>query len=216
MKKKFLAFIAAMLASSSGLAGDLAVQSYTVTVTNITAGQTFTPLLVATHRSNVQLFAAGESASAELASMAESGNIAPLDALLKSMPKKVFATASSGGLLGPGQSITVEIQATGPYSRVSIVGMLIPTNDSFVGLNGVSLPSSEATYVVPAYDAGSEYNDELCASIPGPMCGGAGDSVEDGEGYVHISSGIHGIGDLESASYDWRNPVAAISIRRVR
>jgi hypothetical protein len=93
--------------------------------------------------------------------------------------------------------------------------MLIPTNDSFVAIQNVALPRHFAAHVVPAYDAGSEFNDELCANIPGPACGGAGDSEEDGEGYVHVSSGIHGIGDLEAASYDWRNPVARISIRRL-
>lgn len=38
----------------------------------------------------------------------------------------------------------------------------------------------------------------------------------DGGGYVHISSGIHGIGNLQPASYDWRNPVARIKISAVR
>jgi hypothetical protein len=33
---------------------------------------------------------------------------------------------------------------------------------------------------------------------------------------VHISSGIHGIGNLQPASYDWRNPVARIKISAVR
>jgi hypothetical protein len=32
---------------------------------------------------------------------------------------------------------------------------------------------------------------------------------------VHIHSGIHGIGDLRPEHFDWRNPVARITIRRV-
>jgi hypothetical protein len=73
----------------------------------------------------------------------------------------------------------------------------------------------------PAYDAGSERNDELCASIPGPdffECGGpgGGSQVEGGEeGFVHVHSGIHGVGDLVPAERDWRNPVARISITRI-
>ncbi|MCH6583458.1 MAG: hypothetical protein E2O37_00035 [Proteobacteria bacterium] len=69
----------------------------------------------------------------------------------------------------------------------------------------------------PAYDAGSETNDESCANIPGPPdgCTGAGVSPDDdGEGYVHIHAGIHGISDLIAADRDWRNPVARITIRR--
>lgn len=68
---------------------------------------------------------------------------------------------------------------------------------------------------------GSERSDELYASIPGPdffECGGPGGGaqVEGGEeGFVHVHSGIHGVGDLEPAERDWRNPVACISITRV-
>jgi hypothetical protein len=68
-----------------------------------------------------------------------------------------------------------------------------------------------------AYDAGSEVNDELCASIPGPDCGGAGAGSPVGgeEGYVHVHTGIHGIGDLDPSERDWRNPVAMITVTRV-
>ena len=54
--------------------------------------------------------------------------------------------------------------------------MLIPTNDAFVGLN-TELPHDFATKEVYAnvYDAGSEWNDELCASIPGPAYSECGD-----------------------------------------
>ena len=55
--------------------------------------------------------------------------------------------------------------------------------------------------------------------IPGPICGGAGLSPgenPDDEGYVHIHRGIHGIGDLNASVYDWRNPVARITVTRVQ
>jgi hypothetical protein len=81
----------------------------------------------------------------------------------------------------------------------------------------------ELTLYSPAYDAGSERNDELCASIPGdyPECSGPsspgnGDKPTGGEeGFIHIHAGIHGIGDYKPAQRDWRNPVAKITIRRV-
>jgi hypothetical protein len=112
--------------------------------------------------------------------------------------------------------VSVEIQASSRFRRISVAGMLVPTNDTFVALNAVNLPIWSQSHTVPAYDAGSEFNDELCANIPGPTCGGAGESVEGGEGYVHISRGISGIGDVEPSNYDWRNPVARIDIRRAR
>jgi hypothetical protein len=36
-----------------------------------------------------------------------------------------------------------------------------------------------------------------------------------GEGFVRISEGIHGVGDLPANLWDWRNPVAKITIRRL-
>jgi len=35
------------------------------------------------------------------------------------------------------------------------------------------------------------------------------------EGFVHVHSGIHGIGDLDPETLDWHNPVAEVTIRRV-
>ena len=33
---------------------------------------------------------------------------------------------------------------------------------------------------------------------------------------LHIHAGIHGVGDLDAATRDWRNPVALITVRRLR
>ena len=55
------------------------------------------------------------------------------------------------------------------HRYVSLAAMLIPTNDTFVGAR-VELPATPAvrTVYAYAYDAGTEVNDETCASIPGP------------------------------------------------
>ena len=189
---------------------------YAVTITNLTRGSSFTPILVASHRPGVELFALGQPASDELAAMAEGGDTAPLEAALLDSGQ-VVGTGHSQGLLGPGQSVTVEVPA-GNANRISLAAMILPTNDGFIALNGVEVPrAGSQTFRVPGYDAGSEPNDELCASIPGPLCGGEGGSPNaGGEGFVHIHAGIHGIGDLSAADYDWRNPVATIKVERVR
>ena len=213
----------ALLASTPALAQNKPGVTYEVTITNLTSGQTFTPILAATHRSSISLFELGQPASDQIAELAESGSTAGLEALLASVPNLVLDTAStgpalpdSGGLLGPGDSVTIEIVARGQFSRLSFAGMLIPSNDSFVALNNMQLPRFNRTYTAIAYDAGSEINDELCANIPGPFCKGEGVSAEDGEGFVHVSSGVHGIADLDAAVFDWRNPVALIEVRRKR
>ena len=201
------------LASSASYAGD---DIYKVTITNLTRSQTFTPILVASHRPGVSLFETGSPASEEMAALAEGGDTGPLTALLAAN-HKVVDTANSGGLLEPGASVTVSVSARHGAKRISLASMMIPTNDGFIALNDVRAPKHDNTrhYVSPAYDAGTEPNDELCISIPGPVCGGAGGSPGiDGEGYVHIHAGIHGIGDLDDSVYDWRNPVARISITR--
>jgi Spondin_N len=143
------------------------------------------------------------------------------------------------GVLCPGEKIKTTIQAK-PGDRFSMAAMIFPTNDGFIALNGVALPryGRSVTHWSPVYDAGSEANDEDCANIPGvpglPVCIG---QLEDGntpdpfapdtgtlgglglgEGYVHIHNGIHGIqgGDLDPGLFDWRNPVARITIRHIK
>lgn len=189
-------------------------REYSVTITNLTKGQTFTPILAATHTSDIAYFELGQPAIAPLAEVAESGSTASLQGVLDSVPEYVFDTDNSGGLLGPGDSVTLSLNARGRYRLLSFAGMLIPTNDNFVALNSVRLPARSATYYALAYDAGSEENDELCASIPGPPCFGEGNSVADGEGFIFIGNGIHGLGDLPPETYDWRNPVAKVVVTR--
>ncbi|MCI0530302.1 MAG: spondin domain-containing protein [Nitrospira sp.] len=196
--------------------------NYEVTVTNLTRGQQFTPILVASHKEGIGLFTPGTPASPELAVLAEEGNTTPLATLL-SATSGVLAVTSSTGLLNPGSSVTLTIRTRGQFDHLSVAAMLIPTNDGFFALNGVEGPrgSETFTFFSPTYDAGSEVNDELCASIPGPNfveCngpGGGGQPVGGEEGYVHIHAGIHGIGDLDASERDWRNPVAMITIRRI-
>lgn len=190
---------------------------YEVTITNLTRGISFTPILVATHRRGPSLFTLGQASSSELLTVAESGNTTPLASALQATGR-VADIEISAGLLGPGQSVTVTVDGGKGAKHISIASMLLPTNDAFFSLNAVRLPKSSKVknYYSPAYDAGSETNDELCINIPGPHCGGNGLSPADsGEGFVHIHAGIHGIGSLDTATYDWRNPVAKISIRRL-
>ena len=190
--------------------------SYEITVTNVTKGQTFTPIFAASHVEGGRLFDIGQPAAVEIAALAEDGDTAPLAALAGSVPGIVIDHTTSSGLLPPGDSVTLTLSAEGATS-VSVASMLIPTNDTFFAANGVTVPpSGELRVRSPGYDAGSEPNDERCANIPGPVCGGEGGSPNaGGEGFVYINNGIQGIGDLDPAERDWRNPVAEIVIRRV-
>lgn len=218
MKKLILATAAMTLfTASAAQANNGHNRMYEVTLTNITKGQTFTPILGATHKKRIRLFSLGEEVSPELAVLAESGNVNPLQMLLDDMHGHVKDTVSTSGLLGPGESVTFTINGARRDANLSLAAMLIPSNDTFVAVDTMRLPSwGSKTFFANAYDAGSETNDEFCANIPGPACGGAGVSPEDeGEGFVHIASGIHGEADLAQSTYDWRGPVAKVSVRRM-
>lgn len=196
--------------------------TYEVSVTNLTRGQSFTPILMATHQHGPQIFTLGSPASDELATLAESGETAPLSAALIATGKTA-EVKTADGLLEPGATRTVTITTIRKARYFSMAAMLIPTNDAFVSLKSVPLPKGKrgVAYYATAYDAGSEPNDELCANIPGPVCGGVGGSPGvGGEDYVHVHAGIHSNGDddvvLKAAERDWRNPVALVKIIRVR
>jgi hypothetical protein len=193
---------------------------FEVTITNLTANQTFTPIVVASHRPANLIFGLGRPASTELEALAEGGETAPLLSLLQASPL-VSEAKSTGAPLMPGASVTVMISANGGSRRLSLGSMLVPTNDGFFALQNVMLDPAQgrAELYAPAYDAGSEANDERCASIPGPptVCQGEGTnpSRAGAEGYVHIHRGIHGIADLADETFDWRNPVARVVVQRV-
>jgi hypothetical protein len=201
---------------------------YEVTITNITKGQSFTPQLVATHHPSVALFELGTAASSGIELLAEAGDTSGAAGELLAHGHRVGDVQTIAGLLGPGQSVSTVVAGSIHHRYLSVAAMLIPTNDTFVALNGVRLPlRGERAVTALAYDAGTEFNDQNCSNIPGPRCNGEGLSPgpnEDDEGYVYVSNGFHDIAGESSGegevlgpfTYDWRNPVARVVITRVK
>jgi Spondin_N len=190
------------------------VESYEISITNLTPGQTFTPQLLVAHPANISLFQIGEPASMELEILAEGGDTMPLTMAVEGV---VSDATTIGGLLEPGKTAVGTLFAEGS-DVVSMAAMLIPTNDTFVALNSMPLPESgSVTYYVKAYDAGTEENDQNCRNIPGPRCDGEGyngDPAPGDEGFVHVSNGFHRLpgNTLRPNTYDWRNPVARVTV----
>lgn len=201
-------FLSSVMFSGAAFADD--GKMYEVTITNLTRGISFTPIMAATHRGKYHMFHLGGMASPEVANMAEGGDTSGLPGVLHA-----FDSVSSDGLLGPGESVTLMVKAGKKNKYLSVASMMLPTNDGFIAVNKIRLPKGGhmRTVLSPAYDAGSEANDELCANIPGPHCGGAPFSEGDAEGFVHIHAGIFGIGDLVASQYGWHNPAAKITIK---
>jgi hypothetical protein len=231
MHWSFLSLLLTLFLTVSGLLGQAAFAQetfrYEIIITNLTRGQHFTAPLVITHKTGLRLFTIGQPVSPQVATFAEDGTATALAALLAgtSEVKDIFVTAgvlTANTLLDPGKSATVTVEGDRQFDHLSLMAKMLPTNDAFIAVNGLPGPPSEKsiTMFVPAYDAGSDQNDELCASIIGPNlteCGGSGGGGQssNGEGFVYVHNGIHGVGNLTPAVRDWRNPVARIIIRRV-
>lgn len=195
-----------------------------VTVTNATKGIYFTPILAAAHDSNLFMFRTGKAASAELESMAEGGDISGLSSLIANAGGVVVENPASG-ILNPGVATTFDID-TGDLAYLSLGAMLLPTNDGFVGLDSWKIPTQAGTYKanLNSYDAGTEANDELAASMPNPPfitfgAGGTGVETALSNTKVHVHPGnlgdsdpVAGTSDLDSSSHRWLNPVATITI----
>ena len=221
MKKVTFAFallaLAALALLPSAAQAQAAPGEYIVHITNLTRAQIFSPPFVASHSQNVTLFVPGRVPIPELAVLAEDGDPQPLIDLALSMPNVVEDAVAASGPVMPGKSVEVRVTAGGPYNRITVAGMLVQTNDAFFALRNAEIPMAfnRDSHFAPAFDAGSEANNESCDFIPGPPCGSGGVRAIDGaEGFIYVSNGFRGIGDLSAERYDWRNPVARIVIRR--
>lgn len=214
MKQVLVLFALLLASSTSAMAGGY--HTYRITVSNATAKHVITPPLAAVHSRGVHLFRIGQAASEGLAIQAETGDNQPLYQEL-SVAEGVFNVVATSTPVVYGNSLSFDIRAP-RHARLSLTGMLATTNDAFAALDGVRLPKRQATYLVYAFDAGSETNNELCAYIPGPPCAPTSGNARtaQGEGFVTIHKGVHGVGDLDAVALDWRGPVASITISRVR
>src|SRR5262245_58544117 len=73
---------------------------FVVTITNVTQGQVFTPIVAASHKGAVKLFQLGEPASEPLEILAEAGDTGPLTTML-GQSAAVLDIADSGAPLPP-------------------------------------------------------------------------------------------------------------------
>ncbi|MDQ3625445.1 MAG: spondin domain-containing protein [Verrucomicrobiota bacterium] len=214
--------MAASNAVNLAIAGVSQGERFEITVANLTTGQTFTPILAASHGQGMRLFDEGQPASQQLEILAEDGATGPLKSLLAGNPLVRDITDTGMNPLPPGQSVTLTVRTDGAFDHISVAAMLVPTNDAFFAINGMRMPAGDdaATFESVAYDSGTESNDERCASIPGPpnVCRGEGfnPSRAGAEGTVQMHGGIRGGGDLNAAERNWRNPVARVTVRRLR
>jgi len=229
MKSTFtkIALSTALLMSSSLFASEIEVK-----ITNLTKGIYFTPLLVSAHKQSAKLFTAGQASSSALQKMAEGGDVSELLTNLNTAGAN-SSENPAGGLLAGGASTTVSLSTTTGNDYLSIVAMMLPTNDGFVALNSLKIPTAAGTYKyeLNAHDAGTEANDEIIngggapntPGIPGAPDGtsgtGATGLTSTAEGFVHIHRGnigdfnaTGGKSDINAQTERFLNPVASVII----
>jgi len=213
--KRALAMTVVVVALAAWAVPAAAQRTVTIEITNLSR-QIISPPVVASHTWEVAIFVPGQPASMDLAALAEDGDGSGLAALLSGQDGVLDVAAGSGPIL-PGMTATFELEVRGRFNRISAVGMLVTTNDAFFGLSNFFVnPNRRVQRVmVPAWDAGTEVNNESCDFIPGPPCGNPFMRDTDGaEGLVFVHSGIHGTGDLLPSEWAWQNPVVEIAVIR--
>lgn len=207
-------------------------RTYTVTITNLTDGQPFTPALATSHKGNTGLFRVGSAASFELKEIAENGNLGPMVERIGNSTDfhdLVVETGNTGvPPVMPGETISFQIEAAPPYNFLSWASMLICSNDGFTGVDGVKLPNhlgQSVSVFTQGYDAGTEMNTEAWSDLVppcGPLTGqdsmgqgtGSSDPALAEGGVIHHHGGILGIADLDAAINDWDNPVGMLTVER--
>jgi hypothetical protein len=195
-----------------------------ISITNLTQGNYFTPRLVVAHTSEADLFEVGTTASTALAWVAEAGvimdgqNAASVGQNFESVLGPADTDNGSntwhffGGLVAPATTLTYATFDTMDKPYLSLVSMLIPTNDAFVGLDSIQIPTEAGTYTyyVNAYDAGTELNDELnstrtdITAVGGANLGGYGLPGVAGAGAdpINPSMGTGGTGVAVQVGFD--------------
>lgn len=232
------AFVTVTVALASSAMADNKDRMYQVTIQNATLGQPLSPSVIATHTNGFELFDLGPAPTMgddgydlyfALATVAETGYPFHLQDELAAAggvwDTSVLLSANTPPVLFPSESGSITISASGDAKYLSAASMLGMTNDAFWAVRGVELPrgvGDRTRVFANGYDAGSEANAESAATVGG----GDGDNGAtgfgintNGEGYIHVHAGIHGVGGaggLDPALRDWRDPVVEVTIERIQ
>ena len=202
--------LAAIPLVASATNGDGGVVTYRVTIENVATGaQPLSPGGVVIHGADVDVWSAGSPASAAVAAVAEDANLPIYVGTYSATPGVKDAFVGGDAPFGKTEHVTFEFDAK-RNDRISVVSMLVNTNDAFTGLDSVRLGNETQVFEVGAYDAGTEVNTQFMSDIPGQ----GNPFVRVPEGAVITSHGgiVGQVGDIDPAVYDWDGPVARITV----
>jgi hypothetical protein len=219
-----------MASSAASSMVSLVSVKYSVTVTNLTAGQPISPVAFALHQPEFSAFKVGMPASLGLEKIAESGDATDYLAAVSSDAMVMASGKADGGIMPGGNTMVMVDASVDPemmsHLSLSMLAMLGNTNDGFTGLNAIKLGQLDVgqsmTLDAISYDAGTEWNAETAETVPGPAAGGEGFNAErsDANNQVTMHPGLvtKDDGKADSALTNlqkWDNPVARITITRM-
>ena len=168
-------------------AGVLSTARYTVTFQGqwtidvtpggLPGGAHFSPIIGAVHNAGVTFLKSGEAASSGVESMAETGETLELqsevNAAINATTPTALSVLSRSGNIGRQVRVTLnDVAVTTDYPRVTLVTMIAPSPDWFVGVSGLSLLDASGNWLpshevkLYPWDAGTENGDEFSLSNP--------------------------------------------------
>jgi hypothetical protein len=123
----------------------------------------FSGLIGASHNEKIRFWRDGELASPGIKNMAETGSKSPLDKEVNRaiIQRNAFKLLSGGGIGSSPGSLELFFKVSEKYPLVSLVSMIAPSPDWFVGVDSLNLFKNgsfikEKTVVLYAYDSGTD------------------------------------------------------------
>lgn len=195
MTKILTLFVASLFLMACSDDKHVAKVAYEVEIVNLTHNQPFSPLALRAHGASYKAWTIGERASLGIEQIAESGDNSEF--LGSASSKK---STSGTGIIAPGDTVVIDLNSKVTDLYLTAVTMLVNTNDAFAGITGLNLSSlrvgDNIIVYLPVYDAGTEANDELAGTIPGPADGGTGfDVMRNDVDFVAMHPGVVSVDD---------------------
>ena len=146
--------------TASALAGGVSVPS----------GEHFTTLIGAVHNDQVTFWSEGGTASAGIESMAEVGGTNALKTDITAAGSNAGTVIERIGNIGATATVTADFTVTTAHPLVTLLTMVAPSPDWFVGVSGLSLLDAQGDWLAShtvdlfPYDAGTEEGTEFSLS----------------------------------------------------
>ncbi|WP_419939061.1 spondin domain-containing protein [Candidatus Palauibacter sp.] len=160
--------------------------------TNFPGGAHFSPLIGAVHDEDATFWAPEGAATPGIESMAETGSTSALtNEIQAEIPDNALAVVNGSGIRSPGARTIQAVTLREDFPLVTLVTMIAPSPDWFVGVSGLSLRDAagnwieELEVVLYPYDAGTD---------SGPSYNSANDDTQPREP-IHSLRGVNPFSD---------------------